>query len=1017
MNRSEKIVSIVLFFFVFIIYAYCVPSTISFWDSPEFITTNNNLQISHPPGAPLYTILCSFILLFFSSSKAALVSNLISSFFGACTVSLVFHISYFLSRKLTGINNKENSNFVPLFSGIISALSLAFCTSFWIASTEAEVYTLSFFFLCLLFYIALRWETTECKKNEFKLQLLFVLILGLSVGVHLIILSAIIPFSLLFTKKKYGFNFKKAIITLIASTGLFFFIYSFLIQGLIKLSGRLDFILVNALGLFLNSGVILVIILIMCVIGGVLFFSHKRKKIVLHHMVLAILFFLIGISSYIMPLLRSDAGSLVTNGTFNSQRLLDYVQGNQFGISNIPLVKGYSYNAPLYINKPFSDIPPVYSYDFSTKRYELTHDGLYKVVNHPPEFSMLFPRLYDTNSSDLYRAWTPIKGERINYRVKGERQAIYKPTFTENLKFFAHYQVYWLNLRYLFWNFIGKQNNDHGLGYVENGNWISGFNVIDKHIIGDIDKIPEYYQNNESKDVYYFIPFLLGLLGLLALWKNKPYFWVSVLTFLAFGIGITIYINPPPTSLLVRERDYIFIGSFIVFAIWIGVSMNFLSYLLQKHLKTNMSRTIIGVFLMLIGPFQLMAKGWDNHQRKDNDYPYKLAKSYLDSCPEQSILITNGDNFSFPIWYLQYVENYRPDVRVINYDQLNLDHTINKLSKQSLDSKPIKLNLKEGLYNYGVDKLVPFNEDTKEIVDLSMLFNFLNSDETRMDWNGQKKNYVPSQSFSFTIPLSKKQKDSLSARKYYSTSSRNKLLWDFKKDFYGLNDLVVLNIIQNNFAERKIMFLDNGKNNHNVGLERYFIKKGLVHELSGITRNNPKMNPKIIDTDVSYKILVEESEFKDLGSKVFNNYENKLISGSILRQNYYFLAQALFEEGKIKKALKTLEICKNSFPDNSIPYKQYAFAIGKLYIRMGYKSEGVKICETAIQNIWKELKWITSFDPQNPIINVRHAEKKYQIFIQMLNEANRVKLNPISKEELTTFTQNFTAWKKANWPY
>ncbi|MFD0963103.1 glycosyltransferase family 117 protein [Pseudofulvibacter geojedonensis] len=1013
MSKTEKITSLALFIIVFVIYAYCAPSTISFWDSPEFITTSNNLQASHPPGSPLYSIFCAFVLLFFPATKAAVISNLVSSFFGALTVSVVFHITYFISDKISNYP----TNLISIFSGLLGALSLGFCTSFWIASTEAEVYTLSFFLLSILIYIALKWEATTSKKLEYKLQLLFTLLLGLALGVHLITLSVIIPLSILFTKKKYGLTFKTFSLSVISSTLLFFFIYSFFIQGLIKLAAKLDFLLVNSFGLFMNSGIILTLTFLVLFIGFLLVFSYKKNKFILYHTTLASVFFLIGFSSYLMPLVRSNGESLVANGTYNSHRLLDYIKGNQFGISNIPLIKGYTYNAPLNTSNPFSNIDPIYNYDTASKKYQLAHNGKFKTVNHPSEFSMFFPRLYDSKSSELYKAWIPIKGEEILYPVNDKEERFIKPTFKENLHFFFHYQVYWLNLRYLFWNFIGRQNNHHGLGYVEQGNWISGFNFIDKKLIGDKNFIPSYYKNDKTNDTYYFIPFVLGILGLFTLLKNKPYFWVTLLTFLAFGIGITLYINPPPTSLLVRERDYIFIGSFVVFSVWIGLSMNFIYSLLSKLLNKENIITLTGFILLLLAPIQMLSKGWNNHQRKQDDFAYKLAKSYLDSCPLQSILITNGDNMSFPLWYLQYVEKYRTDIRVINYDQLNLDNNINNLSKQILTSKPIKIDLKEKLYLNGIDKLVPFNEDTKQPVELDLLFAFLNNDKTKINWNGQMKNYVPSQIFKYNISNRRQIEDSLISKKYYSSTPTNQITWQLPKTFYGLNDLVVLNIIQNNFDSRKILFLDNSKKNHFVGLEKFLIKKGLVYELSGIKRNGEKLNPKIIDTKETYKILIEDSPFTNINNSAFISYENKLYSETILRQNYYFLAQALFEENQIDKAYKTLKTCENIFPNRLIPYKQYAFGIGKLYLRMGFKKEGTIICNTAISNIYNELKWITSFNPQNPIINVRHAEKKYRMLLQMLKQTETLKLNAIPKTELATFTKSFTIWKKTNWPY
>jgi hypothetical protein len=1016
MHKSEKIVSFILFTSVFIIYAYCAPKTISFWDSSEFITSSYNLQASHPPGSPFYTMFCAFVLQFSPITKVALVSNLISCLFGALTVSTLFHVTYFITYQKAKKKEYKYHNLLPYYTGLASALTLAFCNSFWVASTETEVYTLSFFLMLLLFYIAIRWEASISKESENKLQLLFALVLGMSVGVHLIILSIIIPISILFTIKKYGLTVKHFFISIFISTTLFFTIYLFLIQGVLNFSNYLDIYLVNKLHFEVNSGAIFALILLMLSLLLILFYTIKKKYVIVHNTVLALTFFIIGMSTYIMPFLRSDAASLVTNGTNTSKRMLNYIQGSQFGINKIPLIKGYTYNAPLDVNNPFSSTPSSYCYNKETKKYEITHNGEGQHVNYSNDFSMIFPRLYDPNSSDLYNLWVPIHGENVKYPVHGEISTIKKPTFKENLYFFMSYQIYWLNLRYLFWNFIGKQNNNHGLGYAEDGNWISGFNFVDKHLVGDAKLIPKFYKEDKSKNYYYFIPFILGIIGLFSL-KNQPkYFWVTLLIFLAFGLGITLYINPTPKSILVRERDYIFIGSFIIFSLWVGLSIEYIYLKVNTLIRNKNIVSIIGVLIILIAPLQMFAKGWDNQQRKHDVFSYELAKSYLDSCPNQAILITNGDNMSFPLWYLQEVEKYRTDVRVLNYDQLNLDNYIKRVSKKHFKSEPIKIDIPQTFFNNGVDKLIPLKEDTKQSVELDILFKFLKNSNTKVNWNNQIKNYIPSTSFELSISKIKKGLDSIKAVRLNATS-KDYITWSYSKKFYGINDIVLLNIIKNNYENRRIFFLDNSKKNHYIGLENFLIKRGLVNEFSGIRRINKNSNPKIVDTDATYSVLMEKGYFEGLNTSQYVTHENKVYAQTILRQNYYFLAQALYEEKEVEKAYKVLNRCETLFPNYSIPYKQYSFAIGKLYLRMGYKQKGLSTCTIAINNIWDELNWITSFQPQNPIINVRHAEKKYKVLTEMIKQITPIKKEIISENDFIIFTKKFMNWKKENWPY
>ena len=1018
MIKSERIVSLILFIVVFAIYAISTSRTITFWDSPEFVASSYNLQASHPPGSPFYTMLCSFVLQFFSASKAAFISNLISGFFGALTVTFLFKISYYITTKIQVNKTNFEITYLPYFTGITSALTLAFSTSFWVAATETEVYTLSFALMTIMIYVMLKWENTSNKKEETKLILLFALLLGIATGVHLISISIIIPLSLLFTYKKYGLSIKNIILSLITGCILFFGIYLFAIQGVFKMGNILDIWLVNSFKASVNVGLIATLFLISLFFLVTLWFTNKKQMFSLHHITLAFLFFLIGVSSYIMPLQRVHANTQIANGISTSNKMLQYLKGDQFGINSIPLIKGHTYNAPLDEEEPFISGKSILTFDANKQKYVTVYNGKHMYENFSEEFSMYFPRVFDYRNETGYKSWTTIKGEPLNYNVDGENKTIYKPTNKENFSFFINYQVQWLNLRYLFWNFIGKQNNNHGIGYIKDGNWVSGINSLDKSRVGDYSVMPERFKNDKSRNTYYFIPFILGILGLFSLFKHKHYLLTSVFIFLAFGLGITLYINPVPMSILIRERDYIFIGSFVIFSLWVGLSIITL-YNALKFVLTNKARLIaIFIVVFIASPLQLLSKGWDDHQRNYDTFAFDFGKAYLDACPKQAILITNGDNMTFPLWYLQEVEKYRTDVRILNFDLMNLETNIENLKRKINTSNPIELNLEKRFYINGIDRLFPLQKEIDNAASLPDLFEFFKDSTTRINWNGKLKHYMPTTKFSIPIDTLMIKNNGLVAKEF-NASYTDKIEWDYTKNFYGLNEIVLLNVITNNIHNRPICFANNGKNDHYLGLENYLIQNGMVEQLAPIQRKDTLLNPKIVNTKMMYPYLMDTLQFNGLNDETkFLNYENRAYVKDILRRNYYFLAQALLEEGKTEQAITVLDKSISLFPNKTIAYKQYAYALGKLYFRAGLPEKGSEICTLAMNNIWGELKWMTSFNPPNPIINARHAEKLKNMYLQMLAQfPGDEKTLKFNEDRFKKNEADIINWINTNWPY
>lgn len=991
MKKIEKVIEAVLFIFVFTIYTFSTSKTITFWDSAEFITSNYHLQSTHPPGAPFYTLFCNFILLFFPVNYATIISNLISSLFGTLTVIILYKIVNFIVSKILEDSTTKYKLVLCVLCGLLSALTLAFSTTFWTIATETEVYTMSTFLLLVSFYIILLWNESKDILQSRRLMLLFIFLLGISVGVHLINLSIIIPLSLLYIHKKENLNWKYIILALFSSTIFFLVIYLFGIQGFLKVASFIDIQLVNHYNLPVNLGMFVLIGFFLTGVFYTIFKTKRSGNIKLYHFTLGILFFAIGASSYLMPILRNNLKTPFSNRIVTSNQLLKYVKAKQFGVDNIPLVKGTIFNAPLDKNQPFLNDEPTISYNNETKKYDITDDGRYSKINYANEFDMFFPRMYSQKpiSAKGYTSWINIKGEKITYPVQGKNVDLLKPTFFENLQFFKKYQIDWMYLRYLNWNFIGKQNNNKGTGEVFNGNWVSGFNNIDKNRIGEQSIIPERFKKDISYNTYYFLPFILGLIGIWSLRKHRVYLITSIIFFLTFGIGITIYLNPLPESILIRERDYIFLGSFIIFSLWIGLSFITLYNWLNKITSNKVRIGIVAILVFSLSPLQLLAKNWDDHQRSDETFAYDLGKMYLDSCPKNAILITNGDNFTFPLWYLQEVENYRTDIRVINYDQLNLESYIDKLKYKSLNSESVSFTFLKKNYIEGSPKLFPLRKETKESADLQLVFEFLNNEKTKINWNGKFQHYIPTDIFKINVDSSKMEYN-LFHPKTVNANYIPSINWKYTKDFYALNDLVLMDIIQNNIHKKPICFAINGKKEHYLGLQDFMIQNGFIEVLFPMIRMDKNLNPKIVNIEKMYPILMKETTFKELNNKITSiTFENKEYIQSIVRRNFYFLAQALIEEGDKEKARQVLNRCMHLFSNETVPFKQFAFALGKLYYRIGDKQKGDFVCLKAMDNIKEELNWVSSFNTNNPIINKQKTSQLKEMYEEMINQLSK----------------------------
>lgn len=1003
-----------------LVYAFtCLPN-IGFWDSPEFIASNYKLQATHPPGAPLYTILARVIIALAPTTNVALVSNLISVLFGGLAMMVLFHITTFIAVRINP--SKSDSKFgIEHVAGLVGSLSFAFCHSFWASATETEVYTLSFFLLNLTLWTALKWSASD-SQNADRLLVLIGLLLGISIGVHMINLSVVIPLAVLYGFTRYKFSWKTAFLSTIAGVVAFVVLFGILFQGFLTFSSKLDMLAVNSFGLPVNTGIYSAYIgFLLLLLVGMFYYPNNRFKI--RSVILPALFmFILGWSPYALLLIRANAETPTSHGVVSPNRLTEYIRAEQFGMGNVPLIKGPAFNAPLDPKKQYVDGPSIHVYDAENGKYIRTSNGKYTEPNYANEFDLLFPRIYHRSKLNVswYNQWVAMKGQDVFLDVNGKTERFSKPTMLENLKFFFNYQVGWLNMRYLMWNFVGRQNDNKGTGLISNGNWITGIDLLDAPRVGSVTVMPERYRNNKSRDSYWLLPFLLGLVGAAYLfYRSKQYFLLSLLVFLTFGLGITIYVNPLPQSVLTRERDYIFMGASMVFAMCIGFSSIWLHQILRILKNQNARALSIGGLLLAVVPIQLLAKGWDDHYRANDTFPRQLAKAYLDACPQQAVLITSGDNMTFPLWYLQEVESYRTDVRIVNFDFLWFDWYVERLKKKINNSDPLNIQLPKSAYLQGAEKFRPLQVKTKQPAEVNEVLKYVSSPETTVQWNMRPTNTMPTDLFKISVDTSAIANGRIDLNglqvKYVS-----EVIWRFNKDFYGHNDLLLLDIVANNLNERAICFAINGKSNHMIGLDNYMVHRGLVEQLLPLTPDSAKVNPKMVDVNGMLPYLMDSVDFHGLGNKYgFVDYENEIISRDVIRRNYYFLGQALLETGDTAKAIQIIEKAESVFPDSLIEYRQYAFSLGKLYHRAGELEKSKVVMSTCLENLEKELNWFVSVNPRYPIMNVRHVDDVIEMYVQMVNQFSTFHpaLGEEKQDKLAQLETEYKSWRKLNWPY
>jgi len=930
--------------------------------------------------------------------------NIMSGLSSSFTILFLYWSITMLAKKVyvkkEGDVMTAGQSWAVLGAGVVGSLAYTFTDSFWFSAVEGEVYAMSSFFTAVVFWSILRWEEVADQRNGYRWLLLIAYMMGLSIGVHLLNLLAIPAIVYIYYYKKYTYTRKGFAIAGILSILIIALIMYLIIPGIVQLAGNFELFFVNTVGLPFNSGTIIYFIVVLSVILGGLYYTRKKGKTVLNTAILAMTFILIGYSSFFILVIRANADTPINeNAPKDAISLLSYLNREQYG--TWPLLYGQYYNAP---RVDFKDGNPVYEKDVAKGKYVIKDDRKGTVPVYDERFMTIFPRMWSNQKPahiSLYKQYGGDKGIPIKVENQdGTTDVLYKPTFGENLKFFFTYQVNFMYFRYFMWNFSGRQNNIESQGEIEHGNWITGIGFIDNWRLGNQSDLPPSMQN-PAHTKFYLLPLLLGLLGFFFhLNKSKQDTWVVFLLFFMTGIAIIVYLNQTP--LQPRERDYSYAGSFYAFAIWIGLGVLALYEMLQKYMtKKVVAAGVVTLISLLLVPTIMAVQGWDSHDRSGKYAARDFARMYLESCAPNAILFTNGDNDTFPLWYVQEVEGIRTDVRVVNYMLSSGDWYVDQMFQKVYDSDPLPLSIPREFYARGDQNYVPVFDRFNKRVGVKEVVDFVKSNDKRSQvplQDGTWVNYVPTKKLQ--LPIDKKAVlRTGTVRPEDADKIVDTIDWNLKQNALYRSDLMLLDLIATNNWERPIYFANPNSVKSVFDVDKYCHLEGVVY------RFEPKPAPDYIskvggvDPERCYEVLMNDSvRWGRLNQDdVVVDRESDRTVG-IMKQNYIRLAQALANEQKYDSVVKVLDRGLYFFPEKKFPFDYFMIPWADNYYQAGADDKGDNVVSLIAKRYEDDLDYYASLSSKYDKYYSDQIQEGLAVLQRLSQLADEYKRNDLEDE-------------------
>lgn len=893
------------------VYLLTMEATASLWDCGEYIAAAFKVQVPHPPGAPMFVLLGRLFTMWLPPTSAAMGMNILSALASGFTILFLFWtITYFARRLLvkSGETITREKMMAIMGAGLVGSLAYTFSDSFWFSAVEGEVYALSSLMTAITFWAILKWEQQADQPHSDRWLVLIAYLIGLSIGIHLLTLLTIPAIIMVYYFRKYRPTAKGAITAFLLGCAITGIIQIAVIQYSAKTAAALDLWLVNGLGMPFNSGMWLFAALVILLLAAGFRWARRKGRYFARLALLCTSFLLIGYSTYVTTVIRSNANpGLDMYNVDNPLTLQKYLGREMYG--DFPLLYGQTFTAKPVDYKTTGDL-----YTRGRDKYEVTGKDFKPVYDSKD--MMPFPRVWDgsneTGHADAYRQWLGL--------AQGE-----SPTFKDNIRFFLGYQLNFMYLRYFMWNFVGRQNDLQGFGNVRDSNWVSGVPVVDNLLYGDQSKMPDSLRENKAHNTLFFLPLILGILGLLYHYKRRRADTLVLgLLFFFTGLAIVLYLNQPGSQ--PRERDYAYVGSFYIFAVWIGLGVLSVYTFLKQRARLALSAPVATIICLLAVPVLMGFQEWDDHDRSGKTIARDIARDYLESCAPNAILFTIGDNETYPLWYAQEVEGIRPDVKVIHSNLLNADWYVNQQRQRVNGSAPIAMNWTTEQYagerhNYVVYRDAGIFPQNK-FYDLKEVMQFMGSQDPRVmltTTSGEAINFLPSKQL--FIPVNKAQvlgNGTVAAAD--SARVLQHIPFKLPKDVLYKGDLAVLDIIAANNWERPVYFA-NQAIPQSLGLGEHLQCDGLTYRLVPLQMTEGEQaNGMIINETAMYKHLMQQ--FTSGNAAIPGTYfdEPNRLELQQLRNAYTRLAIYLAAKGEKERALRVLDKMDKSLHEHNYPY-------------------------------------------------------------------------------------------------
>ncbi len=916
-------------------------------------------------------------------------------------------------------------------------------------------------------------------------------------------------------KKVPHANAKGSLLALIGSAVLVAVVLYGIVPGIVKVGGWFELLFVNTLGMPFNTGVIVYIILLAaCLIWGVYesytekdklrmalsfvltiamlgipFYGHGASAVVIGIVVIALLWLylspkmqarmkekyrvsartlntallctmmmVIGYSSYALIVIRSTANTpMDQNSPEDIFTLGEYLGREQYGTR--PLFYGPAYTSKVALDVKDGYCQPRISYNGTKfiRKEKATPDEKDSYIEIPGRIeyeyaqNMLFPRMYSSLHTQQYESWQEVKGYEVPYDQCGEMIMVKMPTQWENIKFFFSYQLNWMYWRYFMWNFVGRQNDLQGFGEIEHGNWITGIDFIDNLLVGDQTLLPTELKENKGHNVFYGLPLLLGIIGLL--WqayrgqKGIQQFWIVFFLFFMTGIAIVLYLNQTPSQ--PRERDYAYAGSFYAFAIWIGMGVAGLIQLLSKwmrgkaaaqaetsgegaeasELKPSLAVALIVSVVCLLVPIQMASQTWDDHDRSDRYMARDFGENYLMSLQESGnpIIYTNGDNDTFPLWYSQETEGCRTDARTCNLSYLNTDWYIDQMKRPAYDSPSLPITWDRMDYVEGTNEYIPVQPEYKKSIDAL----YAQAEKEALAGNPEAKinvqkefgenpyelknilkywvrnknkdlQVIPTDSVVIKVDKEAVRRSGMllpgdSIPDYMPIKLRakdNQGNYHPKRALYK-NELMMLEMLAEANWERPIYIAVSVGNENQLGLDNYFIQEGLAYRFTPFDTNKTGVK---IDSEKMYDNLMNKFKFGGIDKPGIYIDENAMRMCYSHRRIFSQLIGQLLAEGKNDKARAALEYAEKMIPAENVPYdwQNGSLQMAEAWYKLGETEKGDRIAQALADKAVEYMTWYMSLDEGRFMISTQEYEYHWALLNEEVKKMEQYK-SPLAK--------------------